>query len=301
MVLVLGCGTGADVAPLEKRFRGARILGTDRSTSMLLAALRGRRRWRARSEFLRCDPRALPLADGSVDLVYANLSLAALDDPAPAFAEIARVLRADGLFVFATLGPDSLDELRNAWAAVDDGPHVQSFLDMHDLGDLLLRAGMRDPVLDVDRLRLEYAGSAALFRDLTATGARNALAGRRRSLTGRARFGRMTAALETAAQGMPIELGLELVYGHCWSGGGSARMPMSASILRRFRCAGRVTELPPATPAHSRAGSQVSVISTFFDCQARLQGLHGRAAFSKLRGLFLPESTCFRTSRPATR
>ena len=239
MVLVLGCGTGADVAPLEKRFRGTRILGTDRSTSMLLAALRSHRRWRARSGFLRCDPRALPLADGSVDLVYANLSLAALDDPAPAFAEIARVLCADGLFVFATLGPDSLDELRNAWAAVDDGPHVQRFLDMHDLGDLLLRAGMRDPVLDVDRLRLEYADGAALFRDLTAAGARNALAGRRRSLTGRARFARMIAALATTGQGMPIKLGLELVYGHCWSGGkrhnADVRIDPASIPLRRRR------------------------------------------------------------------
>ena len=140
---------------------------------MLLAAVRGRRRWRARSEFVRCDPCALPLADGSIDLVYANLSLATLDIRAGLRGDRSRALHRRA-FVFATLGPDSLNELRHAWAAVDDGPHVQRFLDMHDLGDLLIRAGIHKlPVLDVDRLRLEYAGSAALFRDLTATGARN--------------------------------------------------------------------------------------------------------------------------------
>jgi malonyl-CoA O-methyltransferase len=239
-VLVLGCRTGADVPPLEKRFRGARILGADRSMRMLRSAA-GRRRWRARSDFVRCDPRALPLADRSVDLVYSNLSLAAVDDPAPVAAAIARVLRADGLFVFATLGPDSLGELRRAWAAVDDDPHVQRFLDMHDLGDLLVRAGLRDPVLDVDRLHLDYAGSAGLFRDLTVSAARNVLAGRRRSLTGRARFGRMTEALEKAAQGKPIRVGLELVYGHCWGSGGKAQGadvridPASISLRRQRR------------------------------------------------------------------
>jgi malonyl-CoA O-methyltransferase len=238
-ILVLGCRTGADVAPLEKRFRGARILGADRSIAMLRATTI-RRRWRARSEFIRCDARALPLADRSVDLVYSNLSLAAIDDTAAVAAEIARVLRVDGLFVFATLGPDSLDELRRAWAAVDDDPHVQRFLDMHDLGDLLIRAGLGDPVLDVDRLHLDYAGSVALFRDLTVFGARNVLAERRRSLTGRGRFGRMTEALEKAAQDGPIRVGLELVYGHCWGSSGKAqgadvRIDPASISLRRHR------------------------------------------------------------------
>ena len=107
-------------------------------------------------------------ADASVDVVFANMLLPWIDDPAAAFAEIARVLRQDGLLAFATLGPDSLLELRDAWRTADAGAHVKQFADMHDIGDALVRAGLRDPVLDVDRLSVTYRNSAALFRDITA-------------------------------------------------------------------------------------------------------------------------------------
>lgn len=227
VVLDLGCGAGGAIAALEKRFRGARIVGVDRSLPLLSLA-RARRRWLSRAACLRCEPGNLPLADHAIDVVFSNLALAAVDDAAPVAAEVNRVLRRDGLFVFATLGPDSLGALRRAWESVDDGPHVQSFLDMHDLGDLLVRAGLRDPVLDVDWLQLEYASAAALFRDLGATGARNALAGRRRSLTGRGRFRRMLEALDGQGGGA-IRIELEIVYGHCW-GSGRGRLPGDVRI-----------------------------------------------------------------------
>jgi malonyl-CoA O-methyltransferase len=233
----LGCGTGGNLAALEKRFRRATVIGLDRSQAMLELARRSRR-WPRRPACLRCDPAALPLAARSIDVLFSNLALAGTDDPAAVAAEAARVLRADGLFAFVTLGPDSLDVLRHAWQRVDDDAHVQRFPDMHDLGDILVRAGLRDPVVDVDRVTLEYASTAALFRDLTSTGARNSLVERRRTLTAPGRFRQMTAALEAAAGNGPLEVTLELVYGHCWGSGqpprdGVVRIAADAIPLRR--------------------------------------------------------------------
>lgn len=217
-VIDLGCATGAACKPLQKRFRGAHLIALDFSAHMLRRAAR-RRRWFSRYSLLQADANAIPLASHSVDLVFCNQLLPWITDATALFAEVARVLRANGLFVFSALGPDSLDELRNAWQRVDAGPHVRLFPDMHNLGDAAVRAGLRDPVLDVDRLRVSYADAPALFRDLTGSGARNCLAGRRTTLTGKRRFRDMAAALSPRDGNGSIELELELVYGHCWGSG----------------------------------------------------------------------------------
>ena len=219
-VVDLGSGTGSGIAALQKRFRGARVLAVDLSREMLHKA-RAKRSWFRRFAGVQADARSLPFADGSVDVVFANLLLPWIDHPLVAFAEVGRVLREDGLFAFSTLGPDSLLGLRRAWQVIDDGPHVNRFIDMHDVGDALVRSGLRDPVLDVDRLSVTYDNAEALFRDLTATGARNSLLHRSKGLTGRQRFDTMTRALFGAGDGLPVALDLELVYGHCW--GGAAR------------------------------------------------------------------------------
>ena len=217
-VIDLGCGTGAAIRPLAKRFRRARIVGIDRSRGMLLKCLR-RRLWLTRSSFLRADARALPIADAAVDVVFSNLLLPWVGDPAPVASEAARVLRRDGLFVFSTLGPDTLGALRDAWAAVDEHVHVNRFTDMHDVGDSLVRSGLRDPVLDVDRIAITYRHAGDLFRDLTASGARNALAHRQPGLTGRARIDKLCRRLESGGK---LSIEVEIVFGHCW-GSGRAR------------------------------------------------------------------------------
>lgn len=234
-VVDLGCAAGAAIKPLAKRFRGARIVGVDLSRHMLAAA-RSARGWFTKASFLQADATALPLEDRSVDVVFSNLLLPWVADPGDVATEVARVLKKGGLFVFATLGPDSLLALRGAWQRVDDEPHVAAFPDMHDLGDTLVRAGLADPVLDVDRLTISYRDSRRLFDDLTATGARNALAGRRRTLTGRRRFESMRAGLDSGGASIRIEL--ELVFGHCWGAGramqgGDVRIDAASIPLRR--------------------------------------------------------------------
>ena len=216
IVLDLGAGTGNAIPLLQKRFRGARVIAVDGSGRMLQAARSKRGLWSKQRE-VQADATALPFADGSIDVVFCNLLLPWFDRLDPVFAEVARVLRIDGLFAFSTLGPDSLVEIRHAWQAVDDGAHVTLFPDMHDVGDALVRAGLRDPVLDIDRLTVNYDSSEALFRDLTAVAARNSLRQRQPGLMGRGHLQRFVDALFVS--GTACSLTLELVYGHCWGGG----------------------------------------------------------------------------------
>jgi malonyl-CoA O-methyltransferase len=216
IVLDLGAATGSTIPLLQKRFRRARVIAVDSSPRMLQLARRKRTLLSKRHAVLG-DARALPFADASVDMVFSNLMLPWLGRPDPVFAEVARVLRRDGLFAFSTLGPDSLLEIRQAWGPMDGDAHVNRFPDMHDVGDALVRAGLRDPVLDVDQLSVSYRSSEALFRDITAVGARNSLRQRQRGLMGRNRLRSFVGNLFGA--GDQCSLTLELVYGHCWGGG----------------------------------------------------------------------------------
>lgn len=221
-VLDLGAATGSATRRLARRFRGARIISVDLSHRMLEVA-RGKRRWFARQSLLQAQAAALPLADGSIDVVYSNMMLPWVDNPGTVFGEVARVLRPGGLFAFSTLGPDSLLVLRHAWQAADRGEHVFQFPDMHDVGDALVGASLADPVLDVDRLSVSYASPAAIFEELTAAGARNSLANRTRTMVGKQRFAHMTESLSARSRDGRITVELELVYGHCWGTGGRPR------------------------------------------------------------------------------
>ena len=217
-IIDLGSATGSGSRLLERRFRRAHVIATDLSHNMLLRS-RKNQPWFSRRTSVQANATALPFAEQSIDLVFANLLLPWMSDPALLFSEVSRVLRKDGLFLFSTLGPDSLSELRSAWAGVDTAAHINHFLDMHNIGDLAVQAGLRDPVVDVDRLSVTYSDTAALFRDLTDMGARNCLQDRERSLGGGARFRAMTKALDAQKMNNLLSFDLELVYGHCWGPG----------------------------------------------------------------------------------
>ena len=128
------------------------------------------------------------------------------------------MLRAGGLVTFSTFGPDTLRELRAAFAGVDRHSHVSRFVDMHDIGDMLVAAGFADPVMDMEHVTLTFESPAALLSELKAIGATNRTRGRPRGLTGRARFARVTAALEKLRDNGRIPATFEVVYGHAWKG-----------------------------------------------------------------------------------
>lgn len=217
-ILDLGSATGATGRMLRQRFRRAQVVALDLSHEMLVEARR-KKAWLSRSSMVQADAARLPFADGAFDLVVANQLLPWAPDPQPIFVEVARVLKEGGVFAFATLGPDSLREIERAWASVDNAAHVNRFPDMHDIGDGLVRAGLSDPVLDIDRLAVSYSSPDRLFADLTAAGARNTLADRARGLSGKAAFRAMRDALTAGGTDGNIVLDLELVFGHCWGAG----------------------------------------------------------------------------------
>ena len=219
LILDLGTGTGHGARALRERWRSARVVAVDLAPGMLREAKR-QQSWRRRFDRLCADGARLPLRNASVDLVYSNLMLPWALDLGAQLAELRRVLTPRGYVTFSTLGPDTLRELRAAWSEVDTDAHVHRFLDMHDIGDALVRAGFADPVMDVDRYTLTYETLAALGRDLHGVGSRNALAGRRCGLTGRGRLSRVAAAyarFQTVDGRLPASC--EVVYGQAWCPG----------------------------------------------------------------------------------
>lgn len=218
VVLDLGAGTGRATAALKRKYRHALVVALDLAPGMLEEA---RRHQRLFQRFARvcADANRLPFADASVDIVFSSLMLqwCQLDW---AFAEVRRVLKPEGLFVFSTFGPDTLMELRAAWAQVDEYHHVHSFMDMHDVGDALVRAGLMKPVLDVERVQLTYSDVRGLMRDLKAIGAHNLASGRPRGLTGRSRLQQMQAAYEAFRHNGRLPATYEVVYGAAWGAAG---------------------------------------------------------------------------------
>jgi malonyl-CoA O-methyltransferase len=206
----------------------------------LLAPL-GRREAAAEPAFVCGDLQALPFAAGSFDLVWSNLALQWVNDLPGALGEFHRVLRRDGLASFTTFGPDTLTELRAAFASVDARPHVGRFADMHDIGDMLVHAGFADPVMHMERLTLTYADASAMMRDLKAIGATNAAQGRARGLMGRRRWASALAALERTRRvdgDARLPATFEVIYGHAWKGE-PQRTPDGRAIVRFERGARR--------------------------------------------------------------
>lgn len=216
VILDLGAGTGRISAELKRRYRRSLVVALDLAPGMLREATRHRRLFR-RFERVCADATCLPLESGSVDIVFSNLMLQWCDPLDDAFAEVRRVLRPGGFFAFSTFGPDTLKELRSAWAEADSYSHVSRFLDMHDVGDALARAGLQEPVLDVDRPQLTYGDGISLMRDLKSLGARNATAGRPRSLLGRDRLRRVLDAYERFRKNGRLPATYEVIYGAAWA------------------------------------------------------------------------------------
>jgi malonyl-CoA O-methyltransferase len=216
-VLDLGAATGASSRALKSRYPKSLVLALDLSEGMLQQAAREQSFLR-RFNRLAGDAHRLPLRAASIDLVFSNLMLAWCNDVDAVFREAARVLRPNGLFMFTTLGPDTLREVREVFAQLDSHTHVHRFIDMHDLGDALMRTGFAEPVMDTERLVVTYPTASALFTELKRTGASNVTHGRSKGLLGRASFETAERTFEARRRDGVIRITLEVVYGHAWRG-----------------------------------------------------------------------------------
>lgn len=220
VVVDLGSGPGSAARALNRRWPRARVVAIDIALPMLREAARHAPPWRPlRRDISRvcADARALPLAEDSVDVVVSNLCLQWVEDLPATFAGLRRVLRPGGLLLLSTFGSQTLQELHAAFGAADAAPHVSPFADMARFGDALVHAGFRDPVLDRDLYVRHHEDLPALMRQLRSLGATNALAARRRTLTGRARFAAAAAAYESMRTGKGLPATWEVIHAHAWA------------------------------------------------------------------------------------
>ena len=215
LVVDVGAGTGRGAALLKKRYAKAQVLATDLALPMLRAA-KQHASWLKPFQRVCAEATALPLPDHSVDVLHSNLCFQWIDDLQALFGECVRVLKPGGLLLFSTFGPDTLKELRAAWAQADQQPHVSRFLDMHDLGDAMIAAGLRDPVLDVDRYTLTYSEPRLLLKELQGLGATNADTARDRGLTGKKHYRQMLDAYDAMRVAGRVPATWEVVTAHAW-------------------------------------------------------------------------------------
>ena len=217
-ILDLGSGCGSTTQRLSGQYPKAQVYALDWAYQRSKVTPKPGR-WRRRIHPLTADMHQIPLADSSIDLVFSHLAMYWSDDLVMLMAECQRVLKPGGLLMFTALGPDSYRELRQAWAAVNEQPHVNVFLDMHEWGDAVLKAGFKDPVMDVERLTVTYQHIATIMQDLHQLGEANRHPQRQRGLMGRHQWQAMLAAYQDHALSSGLyPVSLEVNYGHAWGG-----------------------------------------------------------------------------------
>lgn len=242
VILDIGCGTGLGTVQLQKKFRQASVFSIDFAQHMLLKTRqtvsqssvqnRLKRLFGVTKNHLICgDIEALPIQDGAADFIWSNLALQWCNDIDASFSHFHRVLKPEGLLMFSTFGPDTLKELRTASfdayekTATQTATNVSRFIDMHDIGDALVRAGFSAPVLDVERYTLTYDDLKGVMRDLKSIGAHNATTGRAQGLLGRGFLARMAHSYEQFRQHGKLPATFEVVYGHAWKPTPKVAMP----------------------------------------------------------------------------
>ncbi len=233
VVLDVGSGPGAHTRALAARFPDATVIAIDHSPAMVARAAPpvpkpgwltrltsgNNKSGQGETRGLVADMNALPLPREHADVLWSNFALQWVNDLPKLFAEWNRVLKVGGVMMFTAPGPDTLIELRRAISRdeAEADKHVHRFTDLHDIGDMLVQTGFADPVMDMEVITLEYATTDALWRDLKAQGAGNAMQTRSKGLMTPRKLRAIEAALDAARRdGGPIRMSVEVIYGHAW-------------------------------------------------------------------------------------
>lgn len=239
LIIDAGAGTGLHTRALLQRYKNTHVIALDIAENMLRETQRQTpfwQRWIDRRQALVCaDIDALPLRANSADLIFSNLTLQWCNDLDSTLLELRRALKPGGLLMFSSFGPDTLKELRASWAEVDAHTHVSQFIDMHDIGDALVRARFATPVMDAEHFTLTYPDIQRLMRDLKHIGAHNLTHGRLRGLTGKGQMRALATAYERFRSADLLPASYEVVYGHAWApeslpqetSDGSVRIPLT--------------------------------------------------------------------------
>ena len=207
VIIDLGAGTGLLSSKLSNQLLDAQLICVDFAQHSLQANP---------AQLKVCaDACQLPFADKSVDFIASNLMMQWCPDLKILFDECHRVLKPDGLILFSTFGPNTLKELKRSWSVVDSDTHVNTFIDMHDIGDQMLQSGFHSPIMEMENLTLTYDKVVDLMHDLKGIGAQT-VHNRSKSLTGKTKFKQMIEMYESYRSEGKLPATYEVIYGHAW-------------------------------------------------------------------------------------
>jgi malonyl-CoA O-methyltransferase len=208
-ILDLGCGTGFFTQLIAESNREANIYALDLALPMLNKT---QKRKQCKDVLLICaDAEQLPFIDNSMQLVSSNLALQWCHSLELLFTGIYRVLKNEGSFIFSTFGANALNELKVAWAAVDDYPHVNEFCSELVIRTALEKVGFIDIKIENYKYYSEYQSVLALMRELKGLGAHNVNQERKKTLTSKGTMNRMIAAYPKEVSG-GIKASFEIMY-----------------------------------------------------------------------------------------
>ena len=217
-ILDLGCGPGSFLPDLAALYSGAQVIGLDLVPAMLKQAEK-KQGWRRKWSVVAADMIEMPFPDHAFDLIFANQVIHWGNPLQEVMRELNRVLQVGGCLMFSTLGPYTFSELKTAWSTVNHYAHANDFIDMHDLGDILIKEYFADPVIDMEMLNVHYESLQQLVDALQQQGVRNINPRRNQGLTGKnawQQFNHNYDRLKTAEGKYPLSY--EVVYGHAWKG-----------------------------------------------------------------------------------
>ena len=218
-ILDVGSGPGRASGVMKGRWRKADVIALDIALPMLRQVPRNTRFWRPVRRVCG-EASQLPFTDGSVDVIFSNLCLQWVPDLPQALSEFRRVLREGGLLLFSTFGPDTLVELREAYLqAGERHPPLSPFAAIQQVGDAMISAGFRNPVLERDLFKLDYGSVMDLLRELRAIGAGDARVQRPRGLGGRSRQKNMIEAYEALRADGRLPSTWEVITASAWAPG----------------------------------------------------------------------------------
>ena len=209
---ILDCGAraGYTTSALHNHFPNAEVIGLELGSNILKQAKKRKNITLITSSLIE-----FPFLQDSFDLIFSNVTLHKSPQLEMTLYAWHRLLKPDGLLLFSTLGPDTLQELRQSFK---EEKHVHPFMDMHHLGDLL-QQNFLGPVMETEYVTVYYVSVMQLLREIKSTGAQNILTNRLRGLLGKDKWHAMLnryEAFKNSNTHFPATL--EIVYGHAWKG-----------------------------------------------------------------------------------
>ena len=210
-ILDLGSGTGYLAELLLSKFPTSNITCLDLAENMLLEC----REKIPNSNLIVSDIESMPFKPESFDLIISSFTLHWCEEIEKIFYDVRKSLKNDGIFMFTTVGPNTLRELQKAYTYIDIEQHVNSFTDMHMYGDSLLKCGFDDPVMDMEEIIVEYSSFRGVLNSLKKTGA-NTVIGQESSYISKKSYIELSNVYPKNEGNGKFPVTYEMIYGMSW-------------------------------------------------------------------------------------